>query len=81
MRRWHVLIPAALAVVAFAGVFQVRVTDEGVSLLYRWGGQARECDEGGGCVVISGRQLERIAPFVVRLIEQERKNPQKPGML
>ncbi len=78
MKRWHAIAILTVAVAAFAGAFQVRTTDEGVSLLYRWGDQAKECDEGGGCVVLSGRQVEAVSMLILQeLAARRQRQPQQ----
>lgn len=79
MKRWHVIAPLTVALAAFFGAFQIRTTDEGISLLYRWGEQAKECDEGGGCVVLSGRQIEMVSMLVLQ--EMAARHRKQRGML
>lgn len=78
MRRLTVICLTALATVALmaggvAAVFTVRSTPDGYLLLHSK--QAKECDEGGPCMVLSDREFKAIVAAI--LLQMRAAAPQQ----
>ncbi len=77
MKRWHAIAPVVFAAAAFVSVFSVRPTDDGFALMYRWNSQASECDDGGGCYVLSARQISGVAMRILQDMAGAAREPQQ----
>ncbi len=80
MKRITVICLTALATAALmagvaAAVFTVRSTPDGLMLLYSK--QAKECDEGGTCTILSEREFKAMVSAIILQMRQATPRQQR----